>query len=82
MTGPTSSGRVGFWLLLGVTSRAFAEVLFPTTAFDLGTMAVFAVPVYLLHSVVLAAPVLGVTGAPPELSSQRENPAVVGLSQP
>jgi hypothetical protein len=42
-------------LLLGLTSTAFAEVLFPTTAFDLVTMALFAVPIYLLHSVVLAA---------------------------
>jgi hypothetical protein len=54
MPGPTSGQRVGFWLLLGLTSTAFAEVLFPTTAFDLTTMALFAVPVYLLHSVVLA----------------------------
>ncbi len=55
MSGPTGGQRVGFWLLLGLTSTAFAEVLFPTTAFDLPTMAVFAVPIYLLHSVVLAA---------------------------
>ena len=54
MPAPTSGQRVGFWLLLGLTSTAFAEVLFPTTAFDLTTMALFAVPVYLLHSVVLA----------------------------
>lgn len=45
--------------MLGVTSTAFAEVLFPTTAFDVGTMAVFAVPIYLLHSVVLAGAVYG-----------------------
>jgi hypothetical protein len=54
MPAPTSGQRIGFWLLLGVTSTAFAEVLFPTTAFDLATMALFAVPIYLLHSVVLA----------------------------
>jgi hypothetical protein len=54
VTGPTTGQRVGFWLLLGLTSTAFAEVLFPTTAFDLATMALFAVPIYLLHSVVLA----------------------------
>lgn len=54
MSGPTRRQRVGFWLLLGLTSTAFAEVLFPTTAFDLATMALFAVPIYLLHSVVLA----------------------------
>lgn len=40
--------------MLGLTSTAFAEVLFPTTAFDLTTMALFAVPIYLLYSVVLA----------------------------
>lgn len=40
--------------MLGLTSTAFAEVLFPTTAFDPATMALFAAPVYLLHSVVLA----------------------------
>lgn len=55
MTDPTSRQRVGFWLLLGLTSTAFAEILFPTTAFDLATMALFAVPIYLLYSVVLAA---------------------------
>jgi hypothetical protein len=54
MPGPTSGQRVGFWLLLGLTSTAFAEVLFPRTVFDLTTMALFAVPVYLLHGVVLA----------------------------
>jgi hypothetical protein len=54
MTDPTTGQRVGFWLLLGLTSTAFAEILFPTTAFDLATMALFAVPIYLLHSVVLA----------------------------
>lgn len=57
MGDPTRGQRVGFWLLLGLTSTAFAEVLFPTTAFDLGTMAMFAVPIYLLYSVVLAASV-------------------------
>jgi hypothetical protein len=55
MGDPTSGQRVGFWLLLGLTSTAFAEVLFPTTAFDLTTMVLFAVPVYLLHSLVLAS---------------------------
>jgi len=55
MSDPTTGQRVGFWLLLGLTSTAFAEVLFPTTAFDPATMVLFAVPVYLLHSVVLAA---------------------------
>ena len=54
MSEPTTGQRVGFWLLLGVASTAFAEVLFPTTAFDLATMAIFAVPIYTLHSVVLA----------------------------
>jgi hypothetical protein len=52
---PTTGQRVGFWLLLGLTSTAFAEVLFPTTAFSLPTIILFAVPIYLLHSVVLAA---------------------------
>jgi len=55
MAAPTGGQRVGFWLLFGLTSTAFAEVLFPTTAFDLTTMVTFAVPIYLLHSVVLAA---------------------------
>jgi hypothetical protein len=54
MADPTNGQRVAFWLLLGLTSTAFAEVLFPTTAFSLTTMALFAVPIYLLHSVVLA----------------------------
>jgi hypothetical protein len=54
MTEPSRSRKGGFWLLLGLTSTAFAEVLFPTTAFDLATMALFAVPIYLLHAVVLA----------------------------
>jgi len=54
MADPTNGQRVAFWLLLGLTSTAFAEVLFPTTAFSLATMALFAVPIYLLHSVVLA----------------------------
>jgi hypothetical protein len=55
MVDPTTGQRVGFWLLLGVTSTAFAEVLFPTTAFDLTTMVLFAVPIYLLYSVTLTA---------------------------
>jgi hypothetical protein len=54
MVDPTGGQRVGFWLLLRLASTAFAEVLFPTTAFDIATMALFAVPIYLLHSVVLA----------------------------
>jgi hypothetical protein len=54
MSEPSAATRLGFWLLLGLTSTAFAEVLFPTTAFDLATMALFAVPIYLLHSVFLA----------------------------
>lgn len=59
MGAPTVGQRVGFWALLGVTSTAFAEVLFPTTAFDVGTMAVFAFPIYLLHSVVLVGVAYG-----------------------
>jgi hypothetical protein len=59
MSEPTRRQRVGFWLLLGLTSTAFAEVLFPTTAFDPTTIALFAVPIYLLHSVVLAGVVYG-----------------------
>jgi hypothetical protein len=55
MADPSTGQRLGFWLLLGGTSTAFAEVLFPTTAFDLPTMLLFAVPIYLLHTVVLAA---------------------------
>jgi hypothetical protein len=55
MSGPTRGQRVGFWLLLGLTSTAFAEVLFPTTPFEPVTLLTFAVPIYLLHSVVLAA---------------------------
>ncbi|MFT4890654.1 MAG: hypothetical protein ACI9YT_001572 [Halobacteriales archaeon] len=62
MADPTGSQQVGFWLLLGLTSTAFAEGLFPTTAFDPATMALFAVPIYLLHSVVLAGVVCRADG--------------------
>jgi hypothetical protein len=55
MSTPTRGQRIGFWLLLGLTSTAFAEVLFPTTPFEPVTLLLFAVPTYLLHSVVLAA---------------------------
>lgn len=54
MSNPTTGQRVGFWVLLGLTSTAFAEVLFPTTPFEPVTLVLFAVPIYLLHSVVLA----------------------------
>lgn len=62
MAEPSRGQRVGFALLLGLASTAFAEVLFPTTAFDLSTLVLFAVPVYLLHSVVLAGVVYRADG--------------------
>lgn len=54
MGGPSLARKVAFWLLVGLASTAFAEVLFPTTPFELATLALFAVPTYLLHAVVLA----------------------------
>lgn len=54
MAEPSRTRKVGFWLLLGLTSTAFAEVAFPGTPFDVVTLAFVVGPIYLLHVVVLA----------------------------
>jgi hypothetical protein len=57
VTGNESPGwghRVGFWVFLGLVSAAIAEVTFPNTPFDIGTVLFVLLPVYFLHSVVLA----------------------------
>ncbi len=44
--------KAAFWVLLGLTSAVFAELLFPNT--PLGPLLLVIVPVYLLHAVFLA----------------------------
>ena len=84
MPGPTSRQRVGFWLLLGLTSAAFAEVPFPTTAFETAGLVLFWHPVvaFLLPVTVVEtiATSSGRSLGPPLLGHRFAGPLVVDLA--
>jgi hypothetical protein len=84
MPGPTSRQRVGFWLLLGLTSAAFAEVPFPTTAFETAGLVLFWHPVvaFLLPVTVVEtiATSSGRSLGPPLSGHRFAGPLVVALA--
>jgi hypothetical protein len=57
MSSPSFFTKITFWVLLGLLSTFFAEILIPSSLFPFFNLfgLVFTVPLYLLHFVILAS---------------------------